>query len=78
MGSYPNVRAYSRAHLRAREEVMPEGSEPQPDEVERPNCPRCGGVLEHVISIPNRVDHPRYDVMRCVSCDSVLWFARDE
>jgi hypothetical protein len=31
-----------------------------------------------VISIPKRVGHPRYDIMRCVSCDSVQWFARNE
>jgi uncharacterized protein with PIN domain len=78
MGSYPSVRTYSCAQSRAREEVMPEGSEPPRDEVERPNCPRCGGVLERVTSIPKRTDDPGYDIMRCVSCDTMHWLVRNE
>ena len=52
--------------------------EAQPNEIERLACSGCAGFLKLETSIPRRIGHPRYDVMRCVSCSSVQWVARDK
>src|ERR1700754_4392434 len=43
----------------------------QHDEIERVACPGCGSFLRLEASLPERAGHPRYDVMRCVSCDVI-------
>jgi RNase P subunit RPR2 len=54
---------------------MTDGSEPQPEEIYRIACSKCGSHLKLETSIPKRVGHPRYDVMRCVRCGTVQWIA---
>jgi hypothetical protein len=51
------------------------GSQFQPDEIERVACSGCGGFLRLETSMPECVGHPRYDVMRCVDCESSQWIA---
>jgi hypothetical protein len=54
---------------------MTDGLHSQPDEIERIACSGCGGFLRLERSIPERVGHPRYDMMRCVSCESIQCIA---
>jgi RNase P subunit RPR2 len=50
----------------------------QPNEIERVACSGCAGFLRLETSIPRRINQPRYDVMRCVSCSGIQWVAREK
>jgi RNase P subunit RPR2 len=52
-----------------------DSSQPQPNEVERVACSGCGGFLRLERSMPERFGHPRYDMMRCVSCGFIQLIA---
>jgi RNase P subunit RPR2 len=52
--------------------------EAQPNEIERLACSGCAGFLRLETSIPRRMGHPRYDVMRCVNCSVIQWVAREK
>jgi hypothetical protein len=56
---------------------MTDSSQPQPNEIERVACSGFGGFLRLERSMPERVGHPRYDMMRCVSCESIQCIADD-
>jgi hypothetical protein len=47
----------------------------QPKEIERVACSACGSFLRLEASMPERVGHPRYDMMRCIRCQSIQWIA---
>lgn len=54
---------------------MANGSQLQPNEIQRVACSGCAGFLRLERSMPERVGHPRYDMMRCVRCEFVQWNA---
>lgn len=57
------------------ETTMTNGSQSQPDEIERVACSGCSGFLRLETSVPECVGYPRYDIMRCVSCEFSQWIA---
>jgi hypothetical protein len=56
---------------------MTEISRSQPKEAERIACSGCGGFLRLEAAMPAAVGHARYDMMRCVGCDSIQWVAEE-
>jgi RNase P subunit RPR2 len=54
---------------------MTDSSQPQPNEIERIACSGCGSFLRLERSMPERVGHPRYDMMRCVRCEFIQYIA---
>jgi hypothetical protein len=66
---------FRRARAFRPRKTMTNGSQSQPDEIERVACSVCGGFLRLETSMPESVGHPRYDIMRCVSCEFSQWIA---
>jgi len=40
-------------------------------------CKRCGGVSQHVASLPKRLEDAAYEVFQCLTCEFVEWVQRD-
>jgi hypothetical protein len=50
---------------------MTDSSHVQPKEIERIACSKCGGFLRLETAMRGSVGHPRYDMMRCITCDVI-------
>jgi hypothetical protein len=56
---------------------MPDGTELQPNEIERIACSGRGGLLRLETSIRQGSGYPYYDIMRCICCGLVQGIADD-